>query len=128
MFVIVFGIATLAALGALSRSSTHSGLEFVSAELSVIAASLACPGLYLIYNGAMTSRHGATLGKRWLKIHVVRTDGSPLQGSAAYGRSGLFVLSGFVGIMGLLDPLWCLSDDDRQCVHDKIVHTLVVND
>jgi uncharacterized RDD family membrane protein YckC len=37
-------------------------------------------------------------------------------------------LSGYTGVIGLVDPLWCLWDNDRQCVHDKAVNTIVVND
>ena len=34
---------------------------------------------------------------------------------------------GFLWI-GLLDPLWCLWDDKRQCLHDKAVDSIVIND
>jgi uncharacterized RDD family membrane protein YckC len=28
----------------------------------------------------------------------------------------------------MLDPLWCVWDNNRQCLHDKAVGTIVVND
>jgi uncharacterized RDD family membrane protein YckC len=30
--------------------------------------------------------------------------------------------------LGALDPLWCLWDDKRQCLHDKAAGTIVIND
>lgn len=30
--------------------------------------------------------------------------------------------------LGFLDPLWCLWDENRQCLHDKAADTIVVND
>jgi hypothetical protein len=28
----------------------------------------------------------------------------------------------------LLDVLWCLWDEERQCLHDKVASTVVVNE
>src|ERR1700728_2068787 len=30
--------------------------------------------------------------------------------------------------IGLVDPLWCLWDENRQCLHDKVSDTIVIND
>jgi hypothetical protein len=30
--------------------------------------------------------------------------------------------------IGLLDPLWCLWDANQQCLHDKVVDSVVIND
>jgi uncharacterized RDD family membrane protein YckC len=40
----------------------------------------------------------------------------------------IFWLAGFLGWIGLLDPLWCLWDDKRQCLHDKVADSIVVNE
>jgi len=31
-------------------------------------------------------------------------------------------------LIGLLDPLWCLWDQNQQCVHDLAASTIVVQD
>lgn len=85
----------------------------------------------LLYESLMTLRYGRTLGKRWMRIRPLRLDGSPLTAGQAFSRAGLSMLAGLasgVFYIGILDPLWCLWDPDRQCVHDKIVGTIVVDD
>jgi hypothetical protein len=46
----------------------------------------------------------------------------------AFGRAALPAAAALFGWVGLLDDLWCLWDEDRQCLHDKIVKTMVIND
>jgi uncharacterized RDD family membrane protein YckC len=46
----------------------------------------------------------------------------------AFARAAIFWLAGFLGWIGLLDPLWCLWDGERQCLHDKVADSIVVND
>lgn len=84
--------------------------------------------IQVAYETVATARYGRTLGKKWLHIRPVRTDGGPLGWGRALGRTTLYWFSNFLSWLGLLDPLWCLWDDNRQCVHDKIVGTIVVND
>jgi len=71
--------------------------------------------------------NGQTIGKKWLKIKVVRADGSP----ASLGR--IFWLRNFVNgflslipLYGIIDSLFIFSES-RQCLHDKIADTIVVN-
>ena len=72
-------------------------------------------------------RNGQTIAKKLLNIKVVRTDGSP----ASLGR--IFWLRNVVpGMLNItiifyfVDPLFILSDS-KQCLHDKIADTIVVN-
>jgi uncharacterized RDD family membrane protein YckC len=37
-------------------------------------------------------------------------------------------LSGLISWLGIINSLWCLWDPDRQCLHDKVADTIVVND
>jgi uncharacterized RDD family membrane protein YckC len=54
--------------------------------------------------------------------------GSPLGWGRAAGRTSLYFVMGWIGVVGMVHQRWCLWDDDRQCVHDKAVGTLVIND
>lgn len=101
---------------------------FVWLYLAVLGAGLVSGVLYLAYETVATVRYGRTLGKAWMRIRPVRIEGLPLGWGRAFGRVALYWLSGLLSWVGLLDPLWCLWDPNRQCVHDKAVGTLVVND
>jgi uncharacterized RDD family membrane protein YckC len=82
----------------------------------------------IAYESFATAHYGRTFGKAWLHIRPLRVDGSPVSGWRAMGRSALGVAAGLMSWIGLLDPLWCLWDDRRQCLHDKVADTIVVND
>jgi len=96
--------------------------------LAVLACVLTTGLVMVVYEGVATAVYGRTLGKAWLHIRPIRTDGSPLGWGRSFGRIGIYWLSGFFGWLGLLDPLWCLWDANQQCLHDKVVGTLVIND
>jgi uncharacterized RDD family membrane protein YckC len=95
----------------------------------VLFGSLVATGAVMVmYETVATVRYGRTLGKAWLHIRPIRTDGQPLGWGRSFGRITLYVLSGSLSWLGLLDPLWCLWDQNQQCLHDKAVGTLVIND
>jgi uncharacterized RDD family membrane protein YckC len=66
-------------------------------------------------------RNGQTIGKRMVGIKVVRNDGS----RASFAR--IFFLLGAVtlNIFSLIDVLFIFSES-RQCLHDKIADTIVI--
>jgi len=97
-------------------------------ELTVFGAAFVTGLVAVVYEAVATARYGRTLGKMWLQIRPLRIDGGPLGSGRAFGRAGLYWLSSVLGWVGILNPLWCLWDADRQCLHDKIVRTIVVND
>ena len=101
---------------------------FVWIYLAVIATFLVAGFVMVVYETIATARYGRTLGKAWLHIRPIRTDGSPLGWGRSFGRVGLYWLSGFLSWIGALDALWCLWDANQQCLHDKAVDTLVIND
>jgi uncharacterized RDD family membrane protein YckC len=73
------------------------------------------------------SRNGQTIGKKLLGIKVVRSDGS----RASLGR--IFLLRNVVNTLLAVVPFYGLVDallifgEARQCVHDKIADTIVIN-
>ncbi len=101
---------------------------FVWLELVVFACAFVTGLISIAYETFATVRYGRTLGKRWLGIRPVRADGSPITTGRALGRSAFRAGVGFLSWIGLLDPLWCLWDDTRQCLHDKVADTIVIND
>jgi uncharacterized RDD family membrane protein YckC len=84
--------------------------------------------LFVVYEAVATKRYGRTLGKRWLGLRPVTLEGQPLDWGRSFGRAGLYALASALSWLGLVDYLWCLWDDDTQCLHDKAAKTLVVRD
>jgi uncharacterized RDD family membrane protein YckC len=101
---------------------------FVWIELTIFGAGAAAQLIWFVYVFVALGRFGHTLGQKWLHIRPVLLDGRPLGWSLALGRTALMVLASLLGWIGLLDYLWCCWDANRQCLHDKVVSSLVVVD
>lgn len=84
----------------------------------------------LVVDLVLLHKNGQTIGKKLLKIKIVRKDGS----RASLGR--IFWLRGVVNalpgmvpylrIYGLVDVLFIFGEP-RRCIHDYIADTIVVN-
>jgi uncharacterized RDD family membrane protein YckC len=96
--------------------------------LAFLGAVIATAVLAVVYETVSIARFGRTLGMRWLHIRPLRTDGGPLGWGRAFARTVIYWVSAVVGWLGLINPLWCLWDENRQCLHDKAADTIVVND
>jgi uncharacterized RDD family membrane protein YckC len=95
----------------------------------VLFGCLIVSGLVMLaYQTIAVGAYGRTLGQACLDLRPVRLDGTPLGWGHAFTRALIFWLAGFLGWIGLLDPLWCLWDDHRQCLHDKVAGSIVIND
>jgi uncharacterized RDD family membrane protein YckC len=96
--------------------------------VTIIACIIITGVLMMAYDTVAVAKFGRTFGMAWLHIRPLRVAGGPLGWGRAFGRAVIFWLAGFLGWIGLLDPLWCLWDDKRQCLHDKVADSIVVND
>jgi uncharacterized RDD family membrane protein YckC len=101
---------------------------FVWLYLAFAGAALLSGALFVVYEAVATARCGRTLGKRWMSIRPITLEGDALGWGRSFGRAAVQWIASFMSWLGLLDALWCVWDADRQCVHDKIAGTLVVND
>nr|WP_240939866.1 RDD family protein [Planosporangium flavigriseum] len=100
----------------------------VWALLSVMIAALNVVASY-VYFVRMCHRTGQTIGKRVMKIRVVRAfDGGPVDLRALKRRWVVQHVSALVAAyFNLADGLWQLWDQPyRQCLHDKCAETVVV--
>ena len=83
--------------------------------------------LWVAFTIMYVSANGQTIAKKWLSIKVVRADGT----AATLGR--IFWLRNFLNVALSLIPLYSIIDslfifsESRQCLHDKIADTIVVN-
>jgi uncharacterized RDD family membrane protein YckC len=81
-------------------------------------------------NLILLHRYGQTLGKRLLRIRIVRSDGNP----ASLGRIvGLrIIVATLPSMVPYLGSFYSITDacfifrEDRRCLHDLIADTLVV--
>lgn len=67
---------------------------------------------------------GATLGKFLTGIRVKRKDGAKISISIAFVRHAGRIFSTLLMLLGFL---LALKDERRQTFHDKIAHTVVIN-
>lgn len=87
-----------------------------------------------LYEGLVTAAAGRTVGKMAVGIRttVVAAPGQRISGERAALRFLAFNAPAVILYLGslytLLDEAWCLWDPGRQCLHDKLARTIVVND
>lgn len=117
------GFVGLIGLGVFSSAQTEQDALALAFLLPGVAVFL----VWLYFTIVYVRRNGQTIGKKLLRIKVVRADGSP----ASLGR--IFWLRNFVNgflslipLYGIIDSLFIFSES-RQCLHDKIADTIVVN-
>ncbi|WP_437298451.1 RDD family protein [Sorangium sp. So ce426] len=102
--------------------------------LIIGAGALLGPLPLVIYQWYLIATRGQTLGKKWTKIKIIKTDGSRVDFvSGVIVRNWVLALFGLVPAVGqalstivnLVDALMIFSDD-RRCLHDRIAGTKVV--
>jgi uncharacterized RDD family membrane protein YckC len=80
-----------------------------------------------IYQIVLVAQNGQSIGKRMMKIRVVRTDGSPASAVRIIFLRNLVPnsINVFCGLFGFIDVLF-IFNDDRRCLHDSISDTKVI--
>lgn len=124
--VVVIALPLYIALAGLERREDPGpGIALIALLTVVVMLAYVVVQLVLLY------RHGQTLGKRWIGIRIVRSDGDRA------GLPRLLFLRGFVpGFIGgipyigwvfaLGNVLWIFGEE-RRCLHDHFADTIVVN-
>jgi uncharacterized RDD family membrane protein YckC len=125
--LLILPAAIIGGLGAaLGRTDGKPGPGFGIA-MGLVGLWIIAVAIYQIY---LLSTRGQTVGKRWMKVRVVKLDGSP-PGFVHAVLLRVFV-NGLIsavpylgGIYGLVDILFVFRED-RRCLHDLIASTRVV--
>lgn len=78
--------------------------------------------LFLVYQGLMSGEGRVSLGKRLVGIRVVTVDGEPLTLGQSLLRSVTYLVSSVLN----LGFLWSLFNPAKQCWHDLVVGSVVV--
>lgn len=96
---------------------------FVSAVSKGTATGSLTLLFWLMYSVGLTA-DGGTLGKRMLRLRVVREDGTPVPVLRAFIRE--ICVKPLSTILLYLGFLWMLDDPQRRTWHDRIAGTIVV--
>jgi uncharacterized RDD family membrane protein YckC len=72
------------------------------------------------------ARNSQSIAKKWLRIKVVRADGSPVTlGRLIMLRNVVVWILSMIPLFGIIDALFIFGEA-RQCLHDKIADTIVI--
>ena len=87
--------------------------------------------LGIVYEPLMIAHWGATLGKKAMGIKVLALDTGQVPGGAkailrAVSMSGPLMVPIVGWLWWFFDSLFCVFDNNRQCMHDKGANTIVV--
>jgi uncharacterized RDD family membrane protein YckC len=87
----------------------------------------------VVWEAVATRTWGRTPGKAILHIRPIKVTANQVRfermsKGTCWGRAAAYFGFNLVSVLGLLDVLWCLWDQERQCLHDKVASTVVVND
>lgn len=120
----LLGMATLIPGGILAALLENDLQPFGYALMAL------CFLAFEIYQMVLISTTGQTLAKRWLKMRIVKMDGSPVGfGAGVALRSWVPGVIGALpylgGIFSLVDALFIFGQESR-CLHDLIAGTKVI--
>ena len=72
------------------------------------------------------ARNSQSIAKKWLRIKVVRADGSRVSlGRLIMLRNVVVWILSMIPLFSIIDALFIFSES-RQCIHDKIADTIVI--
>ena len=81
--------------------------------------------VYILYDGILIARRGATVGKSAAGLRVVNPDGSPVGAGGAWGRAASKYFFNYTQFLGIIDLLMIFTNQ-RRTLHDRVAKTLVV--
>lgn len=86
--------------------------------------------VFVALDGVLLARHGQTIGKRLLDVHIVRGNGARAGIGRLLGlRYGLFWVLAVIPVLGfvvaLVDSL-LIFRESHKCLHDDVADTIVI--
>lgn len=86
--------------------------------------------LFMAVQGWLLVRHGQTIGKRLLRMRVVRPDGARVDAvrilGLRYGIGSIATAVPYAGMVYALADCLMIFRQQRRCIHDLIADTIVV--
>jgi uncharacterized RDD family membrane protein YckC len=116
--------------GPLLAGSISAGAFADAGGTEILAATIAVVfGAFIVWSW-LTIRQlkatGQSLAKKYFNIKVVHADGSqPTLGNLIWKRNGITWILSLIPLYAFVEVLFIFGED-RQCLHDKIAGTIVV--
>jgi len=130
LFIVGCVVAYLFMGNSLADTSQSTGRA-----VGMITGMYVCVLPIVIYQWYLVAKRGQTLGKKWMRIQIVKMDNSPVNFvSGVVLRSWVLGLvlglsnftGGIGGLVGLIDSL-AIFASDRRTLHDRIAGTKVIS-
>jgi uncharacterized RDD family membrane protein YckC len=131
MFIFMLMVYAPLIVGAVLAGTVNGGAESVDAARTAAGGGVVLGLVGLIAWSSITivlmRRNGQSIGKKATGIKVVRSDGSAASLSRLiWLRNVVNWMISIIPLYGLIDVLFIFGES-RQCLHDKIADTIVVN-
>jgi len=128
--VVMFAVYVPISVGVVAAGLAGSGPPPAELPLELaLGSGVALIGfvVWVVFTIMYVGANGQTIAKKWLSIKVVRADGSRASlGRIFLLRNILNIALSLIPLYGIIDSLFIFSES-RQCLHDKIADTIVVN-
>lgn len=129
LFVLAVYLPLMASLGAFVQENVATDdLDAPFDKVALWGAIVTLVGLTVWgwFTLKFMARNSQSIAKRWLRIKVVRADGSPVSlGRLVWLRNVVVWMLSMIPLFGIVDALFIFSES-RQCLHDKIADTIVI--
>ncbi len=102
--------------------SNPSFIRTFRAFLNDVGLSIGWVAFYFVFCWFLFD--GKSPGKKLLHIQIIRMNGHPLKLWYCFERFSGYAAGLATGLLGFLQIYW---DDNRQCIHDKIASTVVID-
>jgi uncharacterized RDD family membrane protein YckC len=117
----------------LNSAAAKAAISHVEGQLfgAAFLVGIVATVIAFLYDWLQHARWGQTVGKRALSTKVVSAyNRGPITSGQAAKRAAMYALVPIVPLAGsvyaLINELWLLWDPRRQCLHDKVARTIVV--
>jgi uncharacterized RDD family membrane protein YckC len=123
--ILLVYLPMLLGVAAVGFSNVESGIS--AGVISGVLIGMSGLIVWLYFTVIYVRANGQTIAKKWLNIEVVRSDGSRASLARIFWlRNVVNALLGILPLYGIIDSLFIFGES-RQCLHDKIADTIVVD-
>jgi uncharacterized RDD family membrane protein YckC len=128
VFMVAVYLPLMVTLFSMARIETNpeDADQFESVAVGAAVAGLIGLVIWGWFTLKFMARNSQSIAKKWLRIKVVRADGSRVSlGRLIMLRNVLVWILSMIPLFSVIDALFIFSES-RQCIHDKIADTIVI--
>jgi uncharacterized RDD family membrane protein YckC len=128
VFMVAVYLPLMVTLFSMARIETNpeDADQFESVAVGAAVAGLIGLVIWGWFTLKFMARNSQSIAKKWLRIKVVRADGSRVSlGRLIMLRNVVVWILSMIPLFSIIDALFIFSES-RQCIHDKIADTIVI--